>query len=122
MSETKEVKLSAEEQTLYNRQLYAIGAEAQGKISKGKVLIVGLKGLGVEVAKNVILAGIGSCGIYDPGAAELADLGSQFYLSEAEYVFVCRYFFSCVFWGRRHPKYLLIFLLISSFKQRYQCW
>lgn len=84
MSETKEVKLSAEEQTLYNRQLYAIGAEAQGKISKGKVLIVGLKGLGVEVAKNVILAGIGSCGIYDPGAAELADLGSQFYLSEAD--------------------------------------
>jgi len=37
-----------------------------GKLIKLKVLIVGMRGLGVECAKNLILAGPASVDIYDP--------------------------------------------------------
>ena len=48
------------------------------------VLICGMKGLGAEIAKNVILAGVKGVTIQDASACELADLGAQFYLSEAD--------------------------------------
>ncbi|CAO3643037.1 unnamed protein product [Cunninghamella blakesleeana] len=50
------------------------------KISVAHVLIIGLKGLGVEIAKNVILAGVKSVTLYDPQPAQLSDLSAQFYL------------------------------------------
>jgi ubiquitin-activating enzyme E1 len=37
-----------------------------GKLIKMKVLIVGQRGLGVECAKNLILAGPASVHLYDP--------------------------------------------------------
>jgi ubiquitin-activating enzyme E1 len=36
-----------------------------------------MKGLGVEVAKNVVLAGVKSVTIYDPDVIQLAHLSSQ---------------------------------------------
>ncbi|KAI8086353.1 ubiquitin-activating emzyme E1 [Halteromyces radiatus] len=65
---------------LYSRQLYVLGHEAMKKMSVAHVLIIGLKGLGVEIAKNVILAGVKSVTLYDPEAAQLSDLSAQFYL------------------------------------------
>ena len=50
------------------------------KMSASNVLIIGLKGLGVEIAKNVVLAGVKSVTIHDPQAVELSDLSSQFFL------------------------------------------
>ena len=44
----------------------------------------GLGGLGVEVAKNVILAGVKSVTLYDPTLVSHTDLSSQFYLNESE--------------------------------------
>ena len=52
-------------------------------MQKYAVLIVGMGGLGVEVAKNVILAGVKSVAIHDLEPTALSDLSSQFYLSEA---------------------------------------
>ena len=43
--------------SLYSRQLYVMGHAAMKKMATSDVLIVGLSGLGVEAAKNVILAG-----------------------------------------------------------------
>lgn len=40
---------------LYSRQLYVLGHEAMRRMATSDVLISGLGGLGVEVAKNVIL-------------------------------------------------------------------
>eukprot|EP00842_Homolaphlyctis_polyrhiza_P004144 jgi/Hompol1/4730/HPOL_003853-RA len=54
------------------------------KMSVSNVLIVGLKGLGVEIAKNVILAGVKSVTLYDPEPVEIADLSSQFFLHEED--------------------------------------
>jgi ubiquitin-activating enzyme E1 len=62
---------------LYSRQLYVLGHEAMKKMANSNVLIVGMKGLGVEIAKNVALAGVKSVTIYDPAPVEIADLGTQ---------------------------------------------
>ncbi|RSH84322.1 uncharacterized protein EHS24_005840 [Apiotrichum porosum] len=69
---------------LYSRQLYVLGHEAMKKMASSNVLIVGMKGLGVEIAKNVALAGVKSVTIYDPAPVEIADLGTQFFLREAD--------------------------------------
>lgn len=42
---------------LYSRQVATFGLESMGKLIKMKVLIVGMRGLGAETAKNLILAG-----------------------------------------------------------------
>uniref|UniRef100_A0A7N6AUI7 E1 ubiquitin-activating enzyme n=1 Tax=Anabas testudineus TaxID=64144 RepID=A0A7N6AUI7_ANATE len=46
------------------------------------VLIAGLRGLGVEIAKNVILCGVKSVTVQDEGQTVWADLSSQFFLKE----------------------------------------
>ncbi len=45
------------DKNLYSRQIGTFGMETMGKLIKMKVLIVGMRGLGVECAKNLILAG-----------------------------------------------------------------
>lgn len=50
-----------------------------GKLIKMNVLIVGLRGLGVETAKNLILAGPKSVTLYDPITTSWGDLSSNFY-------------------------------------------
>lgn len=70
------------DESLYSRQLYVLGKEAMLKMQKANVLIVGLKGLGIEIAKNVSLAGVKSLDLFDPFNAELTDLSSQFFLNE----------------------------------------
>lgn len=84
------------------------------KMALSNVLIIGAQGLGVEigallpscsfatslhvprpdllplsplasfVAKNVILAGVKSVTIFDPSPVAIADLGTQYYLREAD--------------------------------------
>lgn len=68
---------------LYSRQLYVLGHEAMRRMAASDVLISGLGGLGVEVAKNVILAGVKSVTLHDVKACSIKDLSSQFYLSES---------------------------------------
>lgn len=69
---------------LYSRQLYVLGKEAMLKMANSKVLIIGLKGLGIEIAKNVALAGVKELGIYDPTPVTVQDLSSQFFLREED--------------------------------------
>uniref|UniRef100_A0A9J7ZI39 E1 ubiquitin-activating enzyme n=1 Tax=Cyprinus carpio carpio TaxID=630221 RepID=A0A9J7ZI39_CYPCA len=69
---------------LYSRQLYVIDHDAMRRMGKADVLIAGMRGLGVEIAKNVILAGVRSVTIQDEGVVQWRDLSSQFYLKEAD--------------------------------------
>lgn len=71
------------DESLYSRQLYVLGREGQQRMSHATVLILGICGLGVEIAKNVILAGAKSVTIYDPTITSYMDLSSQFYLNES---------------------------------------
>ncbi|KAL3941543.1 MAG: hypothetical protein SGBAC_004127 [Bacillariaceae sp.] len=82
MSAPMEASATAEvDEKLYSRQLYVMGHEAQRRMMASKALMVGCSGLGVEVAKNCILAGLNSIVIVDPLPADSYDLGGNFYLT-----------------------------------------
>jgi ubiquitin-activating enzyme E1 len=67
---------------LYSRQIGAFGMETMRKLVQLKVLIIGMRGLGVEIAKNIILSGPKSVTIYDEFYPTINDLSSNFYISE----------------------------------------
>lgn len=73
---------AAIDEGLYSRQLYVLGHEAMKRMATSNVLIVGLQGLGVEIAKNLALAGVKSVTLYDPEPVAIQDLGTQFFLRE----------------------------------------
>lgn len=75
-------ELSADEMKQYDRQLRLWGLTSQTRMLKSKVLVVGLGGMGVEICKNLILAGVGSLTVMDHKDVQMRDLGSQFFLSE----------------------------------------
>jgi ubiquitin-activating enzyme E1 len=70
------------DEDLHSRQLAVYGRETMRRLFGAHVLVSGLQGLGVEVAKNVILAGVKAVTLHDTGNVELWDLSSQFYLTE----------------------------------------
>lgn len=72
------------DEDLYSRQIYVLGLEAMKRMSNSSVLISGMGGLGVEIAKNIILAGVRSVTVHDTQKTTFLDLGSQFYLTEAD--------------------------------------
>lgn len=69
---------------LYSRQIGTFGMETMGKLIKLDVLIVGMRGLGVETAKNLILAGPHRVDVWDNEPVHIRDLGANFYLTEAD--------------------------------------
>ncbi|KAI1107225.1 hypothetical protein F4804DRAFT_298026 [Jackrogersella minutella] len=74
--------LSADDIALYDRQLRLWGMEAQQKIQSANIVIITMKALANEIAKNLVLAGIGSLTVVDDQPVTEADLGAQFFLSE----------------------------------------
>ncbi|KAK7538479.1 ubiquitin-activating enzyme E1 [Phyllosticta citribraziliensis] len=68
------------DESLYSRQLYVLGHEAMKRMGSSNILVVGLRGLGVEIAKNIALAGVKSLTLFDPKPATIQDLSSQFFL------------------------------------------
>eukprot|EP01018_Ginkgo_biloba_P009922 Gb_06844 [translate_table: standard] len=71
------------DEDLHSRQLAVYGRETMRRLFGANVLISGLKGLGAEIAKNLILAGVKSVSLHDEGDVELWDLSANFYFSEA---------------------------------------
>lgn len=71
---------------LYSRQLYVMGHEAQQRLSRSRVLLVGCRGLGLEVAKNLALAGLEALHVCDDELSSASDLGSNFYLRPRDVV------------------------------------
>ncbi|KAI0068882.1 ubiquitin activating enzyme [Artomyces pyxidatus] len=69
---------------LYSRQLYVLGHEAMKRMAASNVLIVGLDGLGAEICKNIVLAGVKSVTAFDPEQVVLEDLSTQFFLRESD--------------------------------------
>jgi len=66
---------------LYSRQIGTIGIDTMKKLIHLKILIVGLRGLGVEIAKNIVLAGPNHVSIFDPEIVKINDQGANFYIS-----------------------------------------
>ena len=79
-STTSAPGLSADEIALYDRQIRLWGAQAQERIRSANILLVSLRALGTEIAKNLTLAGIQSLTIIDAEPVSEEDLGAQYCL------------------------------------------
>ncbi|EEH16663.1 hypothetical protein PABG_06750 [Paracoccidioides brasiliensis Pb03] len=75
-------QITADEIALYDRQIRLWGVKAQEKLRTAKILLITLRSLGAEVAKNLVLVGIGSLTIIDNATVREEDVGAQFFLSE----------------------------------------
>ena len=71
-------------ENFYSRQIFAYGYETVKMLSKLKILIFGLRGLGMEIAKNLILSGPKEVYLYDKNKITIFDLCSGFYFSEEQ--------------------------------------
>lgn len=74
--------ITPDEIALYDRQIRLWGVKAQEKLRSARILLVGIKALATEIAKNLVLAGVGSLTIVDHEAVTEDDLGCQFFTSE----------------------------------------
>ncbi|NXW96585.1 SAE1 enzyme, partial [Larus smithsonianus] len=70
--------ISEEEAAQYDRQIRLWGLEAQKRLRASRVLLVGMKGLGAEVAKNLILAGVKGLTMLDHQQVSREDTRAQF--------------------------------------------
>ena len=70
------------DEDLHSRQLAVYGRDTFRKLASARVLIVGVRGLGCEIAKNVVLAGVRGCGLMDDGTCGGEDAAAQFYVDE----------------------------------------
>lgn len=70
----------------YQRQIILpeIGEEGQLKLKKGKVLLVGVGGLGSPIALYLAGAGVGTIGLVDNDVVSVSNLQRQVLYSEAE--------------------------------------
>ena len=68
---------------LYSRQIFTYGLELMEKISDLKILIIGLRGLGIEIAKNLILNGLNEICISDKNICKINDLGTNYFINES---------------------------------------
>ena len=71
-----------DEIALYDRQIRLWGLKAQEKIRNANILLITMKALANEIAKNLTLSGIRSLTIVDHEFVTESDLGAQFLLSE----------------------------------------
>lgn len=56
---------------------YVLGCDGMHRMGTASVLIAGMRGLGIEIAKNVILSGVKSVMVQDEGVTDWGDLSSQ---------------------------------------------
>ena len=74
------------DESLYSRQLYAIGLDAMKSIVSSKVLISNLTPLAVEICKNIILCGCGTLTLADSdNIISEKDLGLNYYITEKDF-------------------------------------
>jgi ubiquitin-like 1-activating enzyme E1 A len=73
-----------DEIALYDRQIRLWGVQAQEKIRNANVLLITMRALANEIAKNLVLAGIHSLTIVDHALVTEVDLGAQFFISESD--------------------------------------
>ncbi|KAI5163452.1 ubiquitin-activating enzyme E1 [Nematocida ausubeli] len=72
------------DESLYSRQIYVMGNEAMKRMLSSHVLVLGLRNAGLELVKNIVLAGIKTVSIYDPNPLQAEYLSTLFYCTESD--------------------------------------
>jgi len=70
--------ITEQEAELYDRQIRLWGLDAQKRLRAAKVCILGVSGLGAEIAKNLVLAGVNTMEMVDSSDVSDLDATSQF--------------------------------------------
>jgi hypothetical protein len=82
--QTKEVKeIDVDDDAVkdrWSRYIGAMGVDAVRKQAAARIFVSGASGLGVEVAKNLVLSGCKSFTLHDPQMVDLKDLSAQFFI------------------------------------------
>ncbi|CAN7939503.1 unnamed protein product [Ixodes hexagonus] len=81
---TLRTELSEEEANLYDRQIRLWGLESQKRLRSTRVLVAGLNGLGAEVVKSLVLAGVKSITLLDHRNVSADDFSSQFMVQRTD--------------------------------------
>lgn len=76
--------ISADEIALYDRQIRLWGIEAQERMRSARILLVDVAGLGSEIAKNLVLAGVGHVTLLDDRRVSAEDLGAGFLFADGD--------------------------------------
>jgi len=78
MVEQTRDQITEQEAELYDRQIRLWGLDAQKRLRASRVCVLGVGGLGCEVAKNLVLAGVKSLKLVDDALVGEEDATSQF--------------------------------------------
>ncbi|KAM8842012.1 ubiquitin-like modifier-activating enzyme 6 [Synchiropus picturatus] len=70
--------------SLYSRQRYVLGDSAMHQMAQSSVFLSGLGGLGIEIAKNIVLAGVKAVTLHDLKKCDTCDLGSNFFIFQQD--------------------------------------
>uniref|UniRef100_A0A3B4EVK9 Ubiquitin-like modifier-activating enzyme 6 n=1 Tax=Pundamilia nyererei TaxID=303518 RepID=A0A3B4EVK9_9CICH len=70
--------------SLFSRQRYVLGDSAMHQMAQSSVFLSGMGGLGVEIAKNIVLAGVKAVTLHDTKQCETWDLGSNFFIRKED--------------------------------------
>uniref|UniRef100_A0AAX7T1B5 Ubiquitin-activating enzyme E1 C-terminal domain-containing protein n=1 Tax=Astatotilapia calliptera TaxID=8154 RepID=A0AAX7T1B5_ASTCA len=70
--------------SLYSRQRYVLGDSAMHQMAQSSVFLSGMGGMGVEIAKNIVLAGVKAVTLHDTKQCETWDLGSNFFIRKED--------------------------------------
>nr|XP_046269244.1 ubiquitin-like modifier-activating enzyme 6 [Scatophagus argus]XP_046269252.1 ubiquitin-like modifier-activating enzyme 6 [Scatophagus argus] len=70
--------------SLYSRQRYVLGDSAMHQMAQSSVFLSGMGGLGIEIAKNIVLAGVKAVTLHDTKQCETWDLGSNFFIHKED--------------------------------------
>ncbi|XP_038072306.1 SUMO-activating enzyme subunit 1-like [Patiria miniata] len=84
ITEKESAVITEAEAALYDRQIRLWGLEAQKRLRGTRFLLAGLGGLGAEVCKNVVLAGVKSITLLDHSCVSELDACSQFLVSRED--------------------------------------
>jgi len=71
----------------WSRQIRAYGIEITKILSNLKILILGLRGFGVEIAKNIILSNPNQVSIFDDEICKINDLGCNYFLTNDDVIY-----------------------------------
>uniref|UniRef100_A0A8C4TMQ4 E1 ubiquitin-activating enzyme n=1 Tax=Erpetoichthys calabaricus TaxID=27687 RepID=A0A8C4TMQ4_ERPCA len=66
------------------RQRYVLGDSAMQQMAQSHVFLSGIGGLGIEIAKNIVLAGVKALTVHDTKKCETWDLGTNFFIREED--------------------------------------
>ena len=70
------------DEEFYSRQAAAIGINFMNKFSKLKIFMIGLNGLGIEIAKNLVLSGPKKITLFDKKKINEEDLQCNIFINE----------------------------------------